>query len=536
MSVLGGVFGGNNLHPLDPQRFFTDLTASRVTKSGKRVSPESALTLPAYFAAIRVISEDIGKVNLHLYERGADNKTKSIAYSRPDYKVFRYRANKYTSSQTFRELMVQWAMNWGGGVAEIVRNNFGDIIEFYPIHPSRVTIKMTDDGEKEYHILNDGGIPPTVLQSSDVLHIRGFGDSDNGYSLAGYMAETIGTGHAATEFGSAFLGNSMRSSGILKTETKLDPETAQDLRMKWKEYQGSGNAGSVPILSGGLDWVQTQVNPDEAQYIETIKHNVIDIARACRVNPNKLQDWTHATYNNMEQANTDHVIDALMPWFIRFEDEINYKIYGDKPNLFVKHNVNSLMRGDMASRSDYFQKMFRLGVYTVNELRDLEDMNPIENGDMNYVTADLVTVERSLIVEEPDPEPSEPEEAEELDDTQTGDNESDDKAEAILRQAISGICARMANKELIACNRHIEKAKDTESLIAWACDFFEQQKKDYLTQIYQVVEPTGATMNDIVDPIESHCQAIICELHSLKPMEPISESWLVDSIMESIKC
>lgn len=500
MSLLGtAIHGGGTNDFLTENGFFMSLLGGQMTKAKKRVNHDSALRLPAYFSAIRVISEDIGKTPLPLYTGDRQHNKRSKAVENPLYNLIRYRPNPDMSSQLFRELLVQWAFGWGGGVAEIQwNNNRTQPVNFWPIHPSRVTIERNDADEKIYKVHNDRG-KPTTLAAQDVLHIRGFGDSENGYSLAAYIAETIGLGLAASEFGASFLGNAMRPSGYLASEVPIEEAEANELRRVWREaYSGSGEVGKTPVLSGAIKWNNITVRPDEAQYIETVKHNLEDIARAVRLHPSKIGDIS-SRQANLEHAAIEHVGDGLMPWALRIEDEINYKVFGNDPTIFVEHNFDALLRADVKTRNEVYNMQFRNGRTSVDEIRARENLNPLPDnqGSEYYVTADLVPLS---MLEELATRPRDNrsrvnddsgQRREASDTTQIIASATDNNLDALAvwRPTMESIVKRSMAKEAVATRKAVKKnGYQTKGLSSWAEDFYAKQQQEYIANLTPVCE------------------------------------------------
>ena len=482
-----------------------------VTASREVVSPDKALTLSAYFAGVRVISEDVGKLPCLLYSQDKKGDKERFKESKL-WPMITRRPNPFMSSQQFRELMTQWAIGWGGAVAEIQRSVNGEAIGLWPIHPSRVGIEREAvDGviTRWYWVRQDNG-SKVKIADENIIHVRGFGDIDNGYGVAAYMAETIGHGIAAKRFGSAFLGNAARPGGILQATTPMKPDSETNFREQWTSwYNGAGKAGLTPILPMGIEFKTISVNPDEAQYIETCKFSVTEIARALRVNPNKIQDWERATFNNMEQANTDHVVDTLMPWLVRIEQELTFKLFGADGEIFVEHLVDALMRGDMASRGEYVQKQIRNGILSVNEARRMDNRNSVEGGDMYYITRDLIPVDQ--LGQLPNTAPVL---------TQTvgggGNTSASVKEEADPREVFNPILKSVVLTEMSKEQKAVERMQKkhglkTAEFAAAVKTFFSEQESHYTAKLsaavagYQVISGTQFADGAVVQRIKDYC-------------------------------
>jgi HK97 family phage portal protein len=496
------------------------------TSSKENVSPDKALTLSAYFAGVRVISEDVGKLPCILYTQDSKGDKERFKESKL-WPVITRRPNPFMSSQQFRELMVQWAIGWGGAVAEIQRSVNGEAIGLWPIHPSRVGIERESIGQEVkrwYWVRQDNGSKVRIADEN-IIHIRGFGDIDNGYGVAAYMSETIGHGIAAKRFGSAFLGNAMRPSGVLQANAPMKPETETNFREQWTSwYAGTGNVGKTPIIPQGIEYKSISINPDEAQYIETCKFSVVEIARALRVNPNKIQDWERSTFNNMEQANTDHVVDTLMPWLVRIEQEFTFKLFGADGDIFVEHLVDALLRGDMASRGEYVQKQIRNGILSINEARRMDNRNSVEGGDMYYVTRDLIPVDQVGLLPQAQPVPAVPA----AEPTHKEDKKSVD-AMAIFRPTFHAIVHAEMSKEMKAVERMQKKhGLKTAEFAAAVAAFFSEQESHYAGKLkaplagYFELLRTAIDPQDITIRIGCYCNEAVRQIAASETNEALA--------------
>lgn len=391
---------------LNPKKWLISaLSGGRLTTSGEHVSPESAMTLSAYFACLRCISEDVGKLPLIVYKEVKPRGRERLINS-PIYNLLKTKPNNEMSSISFRETLQHWAMGWGNGYAEIVRDGGGVAREMYPIHPSRVTVIRDTSGEILYRVrpsidLQTGaatGKGDRYLRPDEMFHLHGLGKAGiDGYSIAGLAAESLGVGLAAQKFGAAFFGNGTSVGGILSHPGKLSDPAIEKLKKAWNEaHQGAGNAHGLAVLEEGLKYDRTSIPPEDAQFIETRQFSVEDVCRWFRVPPHKIQHLLRATFSNIEQQSIEYVVDCLMPWLERWEQEIKRKLIGEnETEVYAKHLINGLMRGDQAARAAFYKALFEMGALSPNDIRELEDMNPIEDGDNYYVQLNLTTLKNA---------------------------------------------------------------------------------------------------------------------------------------------
>ena len=355
---------------------------SWVTQSGERVSPTRAMGLAAYFAAIRNISNDVGKLPLLTYRR-LDPRGKERAPEHPAYKLLRSRPNPHMSSMAFRSTLTSWAMGWGRGVAEIVRDNRGTPRQLWPLHPSRVVPKL-EDSELVYDISTDdiGMARPRRLRAEDVIHIHGLGDGYDGYSVAALAAESIGVGLAAQLQAASYFGNGVALSGVLEHPGRLSEKAGKSIRESLIEpHKGAAKAWDVFIAEEGMKFKDApRVSPKDAQHIEGRGFQTEDVARWFRIPPHKIGHLERMTFNNIEHLSIEYVVDAILDWVVTWDQELDAKIFLGDDDHFAEHNILMLLRGDSAARSEFYTKAIFAGWMSPDDVRELENMNPIPGG------------------------------------------------------------------------------------------------------------------------------------------------------------
>lgn len=374
---------------------------NRPTTSGVTVNQSSALTLSPYFAGIRNISEDIGKLPTYIFEKLPESVggKKRVPQHTVDL-MFNTEPNTDMIPMDLKQTLTSHALGWGNGVAEIVRNSRGEPIHLLPIHPGRVQILRNQSGQIEYEIFTGFSVAgfriaqsglSIKLPQSEVFHIKGLSlDGLYGMNTTQLAADCIGTGVAAQLFTGSFFGNGAWAGGILSHPGVLTPVARENLTASWDaRNRGSNKAHKTVVLEEGMKWEQVSVDPRRAQLIELRKFTVTEVARWLRIPPHKIADLERATFANIEEQNIDYITDTLLPWIIRWEQEVSRKLL-KKPNLFAKFQTQALLRGDQASRSSYYKTMSSMGVLSVNEIREFEDLNPIgPEGDVHHIPLNM---------------------------------------------------------------------------------------------------------------------------------------------------
>ena len=371
------------------------------TQAGSAITPDAALTLSAVWRCTNFIAQAIATLPWQTRQLSfsADGRPSSkILPEHPVSKVLRTRSNPEMSAFTFRECMYASALNWGNGYAEIERDGAGRVANLWFITPDRVEVKRDRTTQEVYYEIKDTVNGNVNLPAKDVLHLHGLGfDGLVGYSTIAYASRTMGLNMSLEDYGSSLFGNGATPSGVLSHPGKLNKSGRARLRESWEELlKGPKKTLKTVVLDEGLVWTPTSLPNDSAQFLETRKFSVIDVCRWYGVPPNKVFDWDKSTYNNFEQANREVIIDTLLPWIRRFEQEVDSKLLGNNYNgNYSKMEVRELLRGDPKSRGAFYLDLFRMAALSPNEVRHYEELNPIEGGDRYFIQANnLVPLDR----------------------------------------------------------------------------------------------------------------------------------------------
>lgn len=385
--------------------------------AGVHVTPDSALTLGAVWGCVRIISETLAALPMGVYERQGRGR---IYLATDDINwLLGTQPNPEMSAMTFREILTAHALTWGNGYAEIQRTQDGRVAWLWPITPDRVTpTRDADTGDLLYRVRNGAGAPDTVILAADMLHIHGLGfDGLTGYSPVQMAARSIGLGIALDQYGSSFFKNGAHVGGVLQHPGKLTDAARDALKASVAEgFTGALKAGKTIILEEDMKYQRTTIPPNEAQFLESRAFSVEEICRWYGVPPHKLAVGDRATFASVEQLNIDFVSQTLLPWSVRWEQEVNVKLFGriNRGRRYAKINLTALLRGDSKTRSEGYAFGRQWGWLSANDIRELEDMNPIRGGDeylapMNMTAADLLRKEAEARIERasrPDPAPA----------------------------------------------------------------------------------------------------------------------------------
>lgn len=363
----------------NPAAWLTSLFNS--SKSGVNVSEDNALTFSAVYAAVRIISETIASIPLNVYVH--DGESRSTALEHPVQELLAHTPNAVSSSFTFRETLAAHLVLYGNSYAKINFNEAGRPVSLIPMHPQDVRVKLVD-GEKVFTYKDK-----ETFLDYEVLHIVGLSFNGlTGKSPIQVAREAIAIGLAAQEYGARFYSNGANTGGVITAPGRLSSEAIQRLKQSWnRANSGLSAAHGTAILEEGMKYDKIGLDPEAAQFLQSRKFQVNEIARIFRIPPSYLADLDNSsTRANVEQQAIQFVRDCITPYVRRFEVELNRKLFRDNErNYYAYFSVEGLMRGDLKGRYDAYAVARNWGWLSVNDIRDLENLNPIDGGDV-YLT------------------------------------------------------------------------------------------------------------------------------------------------------
>lgn len=373
------------------------------TTSGKRVNERSAMQMTAVYSCVRVLSEAIASLPLHVY-RMNDKGGKEKATDHPLYFLLHNEPNPEMTSFIFRETLMTHLLLWGNAYAQIIRNGKGEVVALYPLMPNRMIVDRDDSGQLYYQYAVTDEDAPTMkgytvkLDPADVLHVPGLGyDGVYGHSPIAMAKNAIGLALATEEYGSKFFANGASPSGVLEHPGVLkDPGKIRD---SWTQtFGGSGNSGKVAVLEEGMKYTPISIPPEQAQFLETRKFQIEEIARIFRVPLHMIGSMEHSTFSNIEQQSLEFVKYTLDPWVSRWEQAMVRSLLkaDEKSDYFIKFNVDGLLRGDYQSRMNGYAIARQNGWMSANDIRELENLDRIpeeQGGDLYLINGNMTKLE-----------------------------------------------------------------------------------------------------------------------------------------------
>ena len=371
------------------------------TTSGKPVNERTAMQTTAVYACVRILAEAVASLPLHVYEY-QDDGGKKLVHDHPLYYLLHDEPNPEMTSFVFRETLMSHLLIWGNAYAQIIRDGAGRVLGLYPLLPDKMDVQRDDKGNIYYVYSRNSDENPTFkeygnikLKAEDVLHIPGLGfDGLIGYSPIAMAKNAVGMTLACEEYGASFFANGANPGGVLEHPGVLkDPSK---VRESWNSvYRGVNNAHKIAVLEEGMKYQQIGIPPEEAQFLETRKFQINEIARLYRIPPHMVGDLDKSSFSNIEQQSLEFVKYTLDPWVIRWEQSLQRSLLlpGEKGKYFIKLNVDGLLRGDYQSRMNGYAVGRQNGWFSANDIREMENMNPIpdEEGGNLYLINGAMT-------------------------------------------------------------------------------------------------------------------------------------------------
>jgi len=360
--------------------------------TGTNVSPDTALTFTAVWAAIRLLTESVSSLPISVY-RVENNGDKTEAVKESLYSLLKYKPNTYQNKITFFEkIMMDLCVN-GNSYVYIERNRLARVTGLYCMNYEDMTIIQKDN-----QLFYENGETGEVYDSNDVLHFTGLTtDGIEGLSPITQCKKAIGWGMAIEEYGNTFFKNGAKLSGVLSTDRSLSETAIDRLRQSFNNtYSQLSGSNQTAILEEGLTFKPVGISPDQAQFLASRTFSLEEIGRIWNIPPHMLGDLSKSSFNNIEMQSQEFVTYTLLPYLTRIENEMNLKLFRTSAigRLFVKFNVGGLLRGNIKDRSEFYTKMINTGVMSINEVRALEDLNKIEDGDKHFMQMNMTTIEK----------------------------------------------------------------------------------------------------------------------------------------------
>lgn len=358
------------------------------TASGISVTADSAMRATAVWRAVNIIAGSLATMPLRLMTVAGNQRAQDRDH--PLHRVLTQDTNERQTAPEFLEMMAGHLELRGNAFAVVESDRRGRVTALWPLHPDRITIYVANDGRQlTYTYRPKRGGQEIPYRADEILHLRGFStDGIVGLSPIGVAAEAVGTALAAEQHAAAFFGNSASPSGVLVSKKALSKEAKLKLKEAWEaRFKGRG-AHRVAVLEEDLSWQQIGMTSRDAQFLETRKFQIDEVARLFGVPPHMLGSLERSTWNNVEQQGIDFVTHCLRPRAVKIERRLESTLLlgRERPTHQIRFNLAALLRGDQESRFKAYGLGRQWGWLSVDDIRELEDLNPLPDGKgQNYL-------------------------------------------------------------------------------------------------------------------------------------------------------
>lgn len=496
----------------DPEEWLVELLQGGKTSSGVRINRKTALTYAAVWRAVSLISRDVAKLPLFVHRR-LEGGGKEKDRSHRAYSLLKRKPNREMSAFIFKQTLQAHVLLHGNGYAYVFRLGDGSPEEIVILDPEQ-TYPVREEGRLFYVTEVDG--EHRLLLPENVMHLKGLGyDGLIGYSVLAMAASSLGMGIAARDYGGRFFRNDARPSMILEAPGTLNDRAVQQLKQMWNSmHKGLDNSHKLAVLQHGLTAKTIGANARESQLIETREFEIRDVANWFNLPPHKLGDSSRTAYNSLEQENLAYLQEALDGWLCVWEEECEDKLLSERQKEQDSHTIRfrrqALIRADIGARSSFYSTALQNGFLSIDEVRELEDMNPLPDGQGEKFHVNLALGELSGEAE--------------------GDADDGDRKMKLMQSHRAMICdagARMIRRIRTQAMRAV---KQTGSFPAWAenslRDDNEQIVKECMAPIVEsttVLFRTSADVGEIVNDLFGEIRKDIIAITEQQDMSEWSE-------------
>ena len=370
----------------------------RASKAGQDVSIDSTMGIPALWGAYRVMSESIASLPIEVFERKTDGNYP--ASDQPVRKLLRIEPNDLYSAYDLKSINVLVLCSTGNYFNRIYRRRNGNIYRIVRLDPAKVTILYDYKNLKIFYEVTDHTYQKEILEHDDIEHVKIMSkDGIIGRSPITVCMEAFGMMLAAQEYGATFYANGAHLSGILSTALPIN-EGQQKQILNWWNERNKSQKGGTAVLGSDMKYSRISATPAEANLIEVFGLSDRQINQIFRIPGHLNGDLSRSTNNNIEQQSLDFLTHTLRPFIKAIENEKNRKYWRTEANqekYFVDFNIDALLRANTEARAAFYNTMVTLGIFSINEVRSLENMNKVEGGDTHRVQLNMVDLNQSNI-------------------------------------------------------------------------------------------------------------------------------------------
>lgn len=441
------------------------------TSAGVRVTSQSAMGLPAVYACVQVLAKSFALMPFCLWEPSETSRKK-----RPDHwlhRLFCKAPNGFQSPFEWRMMLMGHLALRGNAFCQVTSNARGDVVDLLPLHPDRMRMEFTSNGNFRYLYTDERGREIRYLRS-EIWHLRWLSsDGYVGLSPIEVARDAIGEGLAMQSFASRFYVNDARPGGWVELDGRFSTDKAkQDWVSSWHKNYGGANARKVAVLEKGMKYHELKLSNADAQFVEGRARNLADIARIWGVPPHKIQDLGKSTNNNIEHQSIEFWSDTMAPIGKAWASSAEFFLLGPDSTLDVEFDTASLMRGDGKSRSERLKNLVLGGLMKPNEGRQEEGYDPAPGGDKLLRPLNMVALDENG---EPEPLPEAPPATPGAPANGSGGDPNSARMMALLRGSAGRMARRIAKRDMPAAEV-LASALAIET--AAAAEWIEQARRE----------------------------------------------------------
>jgi HK97 family phage portal protein len=516
-------------------RIFEEISSTRRTASGISVSPETALECTAVLACVRVLSESIASLPFNVYRR-LPGGGKEIAEEQHLHEVIAYQPNSWMTGFEFRELMQSWLLLWGNAYAYIKGGKNGAVTELIPLHPSRMEVKRLTNGKLRYYYRESTSLiqptpDPTEYRQDEIFHLRWLSsDGVTGYLPTTLSRDAIGLARATELHSGSFFGHGAQVGTYIETDQPHKPEVLARFKDQWNDaHQGPDKAYKTVIMPFGFHRKQVEVRNDTSQLVETRRFQLAEVARCYRVPQYLIGDLSDVRHSTVEQQAIDFVTFSLLPWCRRWEMACRRDLVVDDKQYFCQFDLNSLMAGDYAARSQFIREMANLGALDIDEIRAQIGYNPLPDGvgKKRFIQVNMQLLEAFTLENPTGQKPQTPAPQGSVDgppEPTVGD--APDREDAPDARQIAGaeVVFKTSLRRLAAVEADgvLERRNKPEKLAAW----LDQMTGRMREELRESAQATGRDIDKFVGSWMSRSRELLLECHrSGQKYESVTEDW-----------
>lgn len=364
---------------------------------GDNISPDTAQRLSAVYTCQKILAESVAMLPLILYKQDGQNRVPATNHNL--YNILYRLPNPETTSYDLRATITGHAVKYGNGFAQKVFNDNGELIQLWQLLPQNMVLMRDEEGELVYVYHLATGERRAFLRE-EILHIRGLSnDGIIGFSPISEARMAFESANSMEQYGKAFYDNDARPGGILTVEGLLDEEGQKLIRKGWNDiHSGSKNASKIAILEAGTRYTPIGTSQADQQFLEQKKFSRDEIAAIFRIPAHMLNSGTNSSYGSLEEMSQQFIDYSLNPWLVQWEQAITRDLIAplERDTYYAKHKVQALLRGNSAARAAFYGQGLQWGYYSINDVRQLEDLNPIEGGDSHFVPMNMAPLNTAI--------------------------------------------------------------------------------------------------------------------------------------------